>query len=180
MLEIIIMAVVVIILIALVLLTVYLKRMERETLQEQSLEQQQMVRSSVPDELDTAQSTFDKIVQALQDGFQPKNVRNEDDGEAQLMHFLTVRFPNVVQSRGHSRQGRKIDLVLEGVYALELILVINEAKLQALMNEINDAKQDFSKMAVILIDIGEVPATTLQQFIQEYQQLGVKTIVKKV
>lgn len=170
----------VIILIILICIGIYIKKNEQQTINKDNIDLQRQTRTiNDLDNLEGGQNTFDKIIQLLREEFQPTAITSEDDCETQLIHFLSSRFPSIVQSKGHTVHGRKIDLVIEGVYALELILVTNEGKLLSLMEQIGDSKQEFSKMAVILVDVNEVPSDKIQQYSQEYENLGVMTIVKK-
>lgn len=125
-------------------------------------------------------SEFDTIVQSIEGKFKLKPVENEEDAEKQLMTFLNTKFPDKVQRPGHTSEGRKIDIVIDGTYAIELALVSNEGRLVALMDQIIRSKKDFGEIAIILVDMGKVPSITIDNYVRDYKQLGVKAIVKKI
>ena len=123
---------------------------------------------------------FDEIVQSIKDNFHPVDVKHEEDGEIQLIQFLNKEFPNEIFRHGHTSRGIKIDLVIEGTYALELITVDNEGKLISLMDQMLKSKQDFYNVAVILVDTGKVSFSIIAEYAAEFEKIGIKTVIKKV
>ena len=124
-------------------------------------------------------SEFDAIVQSIMKGFHPDSIKDEEDCEKQLIQFLNKKFPNKILRRGHTSQGVKIDLVIEGSYALELIIVDNEGRLISLMDQMLKSKQDFGKVAAILVDINKIPNPKIREYIAEFEKKGIKIILKK-
>ena len=122
---------------------------------------------------------FEKIINVIEEGFQPNNVTNEAEAEKELIHFLTTRFPNKILGRGHTSTGVRIDIVIEGTYAIELVTLDSESRLVTLTHQILQSKEDFSKIAVIIIDLNKLPSAKIQHYVNEYEKLNVKTIVKK-
>lgn len=122
---------------------------------------------------------FDEIIGRIDGGFQPKNVTGENDAEKQLMQFLIQRYPNIVMVPGHTGAGTRIDIVIEGTYAIELVTADSESRLVTLLHQIMDSKGDFIRIAVIIVDLGKLPVEQIQSYVSEYQKLNVKTIVKK-
>lgn len=122
---------------------------------------------------------FESIMHTIQEGFQPENVTNEAQAEQQLLQFLNARFPNMVKGQGHTSTGVRIDVVIEGTYAIELVTVDNESRLVTLMHQIVQSKDDFSQLAVVLVDLGKISSDKIQNYVDEYKKLNVKTVVKK-
>jgi len=122
---------------------------------------------------------FDIIIQKIKEGFNPEYAENEEAYEKKLINFLNLRFPNKIFRPGHTASGLRIDIVIDGTYALELITVNNEGSLLSLMNQIRDSKKDYHQMAVILIDLGKIPSEKIQEYANVYESLEVKTIIKK-
>ncbi len=123
---------------------------------------------------------FETIISIIREGFQPQNITNESEAEKELMQFLNSRFPDLVFTPGHTSTGIKIDIVIEGTYAIELVTVVDEGRLGALMHQIIQSKDDFAKMAVVvLIDLNKIPSERLENYVNEYAKLNVKTIVKR-
>ena len=121
---------------------------------------------------------FNHIIQMIEKEFILDSVTDEKDCEQQLISFLTKNFPQTIIRSGHTSQGVKIDIVIEGSYALELVLVTNEGRLVSLLNQMVKSTQDFGKNAVILVDIKKVAAPKLKEYIAEYERFGVKIILK--
>lgn len=137
----------------------------------ESIEQQ----SSAP----KVEYDFDTILGSIEEGFNPGIVKNEEESENQLIQFLDTRFPNKSLTGGHTSTGKKVDIVIDGTYCIELAVVNNEGRLVSLMDQILKYKRDFGEVAVILLDLNEVPAYTIEKYIDAYKQAGAKVIVKK-
>jgi len=134
----------------------------------------------VPPIGNSEKSEFDTIVQSVRKKFTLDSVSNETDAEKQLLIFLNTKFSNRVQQEGHTSTGKRVDIVIDGTYSLELVVVQNEGRLVSLMDHLVKSKQDFSEVAVILVDIGEVPARKLEGYIVTYKNMGVQTILKRI
>jgi hypothetical protein len=122
---------------------------------------------------------FDTILGSIEGGFNPGIVKNEEEFENQLIQFLNTRFPNKILTGGHTALGEKVDIVIDGTYCIELAVVNNEGRLVSLMDQILKYKRDFGEVAVILLDLNEVPAYTIEKYVDAYKQAGAKVIVKK-
>ena len=122
---------------------------------------------------------FDTILGSIEGGFNLGIVKNEEESENQLIQFLNTRFPNKALTGGHTTLGEKVDIVIDGTYCIELAIVNNEGRLVSLMDQILKYKRDFGEVAVILLDFNEVPAYTIEKYIDAYKQAGAKVIVKK-
>ena len=177
MIEILIIAFIVLVLFILTLVVLRKGSQETNTLANQEVQKPSKLNRDI-ENLEISQNKFDIIIQLIRESFRPTATDNEDECENQLITFLASRFPAIVQHRGHTSQGRKIDLIIEGTYALELILVSNEGKLISLMEQIVRSKQDFSKMAVILVDVHQVPFEKIEEYCREFEHLGITTIIK--
>ena len=123
-------------------------------------------------------SEFQTIVELIRDGFYP-SASTEEECEQQLMQFLNKHYPGRPLKIGHTRTGRRIDMVFEGTYAFELVHVTSEGKLIALTDQICSSKKDFQNIMVILVDIDEVPSTKLNDYIKIYEDMGITSIIKK-
>jgi len=122
---------------------------------------------------------FEVVLQSIDSSFNPTYVKNEDDLEQQFLNFLNRRFPERIQRQGHTSSGRKVDVVIDGTYSIELIVVNNEAELAFLMTQINRSKTDFGEVAVILYDIGKVPSSKIEEYVRRYEEIGAKVLIKK-
>ena len=122
-------------------------------------------------------NVFEGIISIIKNRFEPTSFENDEDCEKQLINFLTANLPSNVITRGHTTTGERIDIVIDGTYALELIIANNEEKLLYLMNLTMQSKKDFDNTAAVIIDIGAIPAEKIQEFSSEIKKIGIKTIV---
>jgi hypothetical protein len=125
-----------------------------------------------------APSEFQKIVELIKNGFYP-SASTEEECEQQLMQFLNKHYPGRPIKIGHTRTGRRIDMVFEGTYAFELVHVTSEGKLIALTDQLGSSKKDFQNIIVILVDIDEVPLNKLNDYIKIFKDIGIVSIIKK-
>lgn len=188
MLEIIAILVVIIILVTLTGITIYLriKKNSNDT-SDFDLKQDQQNHlfndnssyqtNQISDEDETDE--FEHIISLIKSRFQPTSFNNDEDCEKQLISFLTRNLPNKVITRGHTSKGDKLDIVIDGTYALELIIADNEEKLMFLMDLSLKSKKDFVKTAVTLVDINKITSTKIQEFSTEIEKKGIKTIMLK-
>lgn len=133
-------------------------------------------KNSIPE----SENDFDTVLGSIGVGFNPDQVKDEEDAENQLLIFLDARFPNKSLTGGHTSTGKKVDIVIDGTYCIELAIVNNEARLVSIMEQILKYKMDFGEVAVILLDSGEVPAYTIEKYVDSYKNAGAKVIIKKI
>lgn len=125
-------------------------------------------------------NVFEEIIHLIKNRFEPASFENDEDCEKQLITFLTANLPSNVITRGHTTTGERIDIVIDGTYALELIIANNEEKLMYLMNLSMQSKKDFDNTAAVIIDIGVMPFSKLQEFADEIKKIGIETIIIQV
>jgi len=122
---------------------------------------------------------FDTILSVIKGVFNPEPVKSEEESENQLIQFLNERFPGKSLSRGHTSTGEKVDIVVDGTYSIYLAVIDNEGRLVSLMEQILKSKRDFGVVAVVLLDMNEVPEYTIEKYAGAYQKIGVKVVLKK-
>jgi hypothetical protein len=123
---------------------------------------------------------FEGVLWSIKDDFNPEIVSDEEEAKGRLMIFINDRFPDHIENIGHTSAGKPIDIVIDGTYAVELIIVDSEGKLISLMDYVLKFRGDFGAVAVVLLDTGEVPVFIIEKYVKEFEKIGVKTIVKKV
>lgn len=121
--------------------------------------------------------TFDRIIILIKNKFHPSSFKNDEECEKLLLSFLTENLPNNIITHGHTAKGDRLDIVIDGTYALELIVADKEEKLLHLMDLSLKSKKDFDKTAAIIIDIGHIQNDKIQEFTYEMKKIGIKTIV---
>lgn len=122
------------------------------------------------------QSEFDSILESIEKSFEPEDVRDENDFEKQLTQFLKIKYPDRIKRQVGTPKG-KIDIVIDNMYAIELKIAESEGKLRNLVGQISDYKKVYSEVAVILLDVGKMSRSGIKEYIGDYENLGVKTVI---
>ena len=121
---------------------------------------------------------FEKMTMMIQDSFRPTAIETEQQAEEQLLSFLNKKLPGRCISKGQTTHGRRIDMVFEGTFGIELVLVTNEGKLVSLLQQIPSLKQKYSRLLLILVDINALSSFTIDDYKQQFEDLGISTIIK--
>jgi hypothetical protein len=120
-------------------------------------------------------SDLDFILESIK-GFEPEPVRDEEDFEKQLFQFLKLKYPNQVERQVETREG-KIDIVINGLYALELKIADSRGKLRDLIGQLYSYKKVYDNVSVVLLDIGKMSYHEIKNYVDDYRRLGVKTVI---
>lgn len=120
-------------------------------------------------------SDLDSILDSIK-GFEPEPVRDEEDFEKQLFQFLKLKYPNQVERQVETREG-KIDIVINGIYALELKIADSRGKLRDLIGQLYSYKKVYDNVSVVLLDIGKMSYHEIKKYADDYRGLGVKTVI---
>jgi hypothetical protein len=123
---------------------------------------------------------FETIIRTIEAEFQLSDISTENEAEKALLYFLNSRFPNLIIARGHTSTGVRIDLVMDGTYAIELVTVDDESRLISLTHQILKAKDDFLDILVILVDMNKVSPDIIQNYLLVLNKQNIRYIVKKV
>jgi len=122
------------------------------------------------------QSEFDSILESIEKGFEPEDVRDENDFEKQLTQFLKIKYPEKIKRQVETPKG-KIDIVIDNLYAIELKIADRRGKLRDLVGQVHSYKKVYSEVAVILLDVGKMSRSEIKEYVDDYENLGVKTII---
>lgn len=112
----------------------------------------------------------------IQQNFEPETTRDEAEFETQLTIWLKHRFPGQVERQVGNIQGR-VDLVLFGKFAIELKIAQDTQRLRNLIGQIHAYKKVWPNVGVILLDVGMMPLEEIGEFVKDYRDLGVPSIV---
>ena len=136
---------------------------------------------NVPDsKLTRPENTFLTMLQTIEGEFDPRVIRDKDDFKNQLILFLNAKFTNEIQGQGHTSIGGDVDIVIDGTFAIKLKIIKNEGGLIFLVDQLMEYQRDFNDSAAILLDIGELTTNKIHEYIEEYKELELKIILKKV
>jgi hypothetical protein len=121
-------------------------------------------------------SEFEKILQIIQEKFEPEESRDEKELEKQLTQILKLLLPNKIDRQSNTAKGR-IDIVIDGKYGLELKIANSSSILRALKGQVQDYKKVLDEVAIILLDVNKLPTSEIREFVQDCKEFGVKTII---
>ncbi len=114
--------------------------------------------------------------ESIEQGFEPEDVRDENDFEKQLMQFLKIKYPDRIKRQVDTPKG-KIDIIIDNRYAIELKIADGKGKLRDLLGQVHSYKKVYSEVAVILLDVGKMSHSEIKEYVDDYENLGVKTII---
>lgn len=121
-------------------------------------------------------SEFEKILQIIQEKFEPEESRDEKELEKQLTQILKLLLPNKIDRQSNTAKGR-IDIVIDGKYGLELKIANSSSILRALKGQVQDYKKVLDEVAIVLLDVNKLPSSEIREFVQDCTEFGVKTII---
>ena len=122
------------------------------------------------------QSEFDSILENIKNNFVPEACRDEKEFEKQLISYLKGRLSQRVVGEVASRKG-KIDIVIDDKYAIELKIANSISNLRNLIGQIHDYLKVYNDLAVIILDVGDLSRSDINDYVDDYQELGTKVIV---
>jgi len=134
-------------------------------------------------------SDFESIVNAVQVGFEPEKIRNEEHLEAQLTIFLKAKFPDrKVDRQITTKNGDQLDIVIDDKYVFELKVPKTRTHLRNLSAQIEEYVEQYPNLCAVIADTSGVKEddndveANLTQYIKEYAdkykvKYGVPTII---
>lgn len=151
---------------------------KKEAVKPETIEKREESREVAPTQIEFPTNKFDSILNSIEQEFEPEDVRDENDFEKQLTQFLKIKFPNRVERQVDTPKG-KVDIVIDNRYAIELKIADNKGKLRDLVGQVYSYKKIYNEVAVVLLDIGRMSPSEIKEYVDDYDKLGVKTIVLK-
>lgn len=122
------------------------------------------------------QGEFDAILDNINNEFEiVENVRDEEDFKKQLSQFLKYKYSGIRLEQPNPR-GRG-DILINNKYLLELKIAKNKYILRDLKGQIHDYKKVYDKVAVVLLDVGEVPRTEIKEYMEDYHSFGADVLL---
>jgi hypothetical protein len=124
---------------------------------------------------------FELILDYIEHEFKPSklNVRDERDFENVLFNILENHYPGRIESQVKTANG-KIDIVIDTKYGIELKLADNVGVLRNLIGQIIFYKKDYDRVAIVLlVDNNIIPEIEIKKYLEEYNNYGVRTIIKE-
>lgn len=109
--------------------------------------------------------------------FRPEPFLDEKDLQNQLKVRLESQYPGRVAREVGTQLGGKIDFVIDGKYGIEVKPIWDKKTLQDLIGQIILYKKAFNEVGIILCDINKLPHAIVHEFLNEYKNQGVLTVM---
>jgi len=104
----------------------------------------------------------------------------EKDLERQLYQFLFGKFKDCkIAYQVHSKAG-KIDLVVNNAIGIELKYKPTKTVLQRLIGQVDDYKEDYKKLIVVLAVDSSANMQTIHAYKTKLEAMGTRVVIKKV
>jgi hypothetical protein len=120
---------------------------------------------------------FHEILITIKEQFRPQPCVNEKELQGQLAVWLDVKFPNRA-TREVSTIAGKIDIGIDKYkYGIEVKIANDKGIMRNLVGQILAYKKYFNEVGIILLDVGEMHNSIIDEYINEYKSHGVETII---
>jgi len=94
---------------------------------------------------------LDEVLDIIENEFVPETIRDEEDLEKQLALFLKLKIGNDRVRRQEYRDGKKIDLVIDGIYGIELKLADSYQSIATLPTQLRMYSKRLSDVAAVIV-----------------------------
>lgn len=135
------------------------------------------------------------ILAIIQKDFEPENIQEEDDLQAQLTIFLKATFlDRKIEREKEIKSGDKLDILIDDRFVLELKVPKTRTDLRNLTAQIEEYLEEYPNLAVVIADAsaylqsdkgGKKPQSPVTDIIDEYvdkyqTKFGVQSLVLRV
>lgn len=123
-------------------------------------------------------STFLKILDSIQETFEPAPSSDEKELQGNLEQFLKIKYPGKKIEREVDTRFGKLDFVIDGKYVIELKLAKNPAILRNLIGQLEEYQEVHRQIAVLLLNIIEISdIEKINYYAERYLAKGIPTII---
>ncbi|WP_456478185.1 hypothetical protein [Geoglobus ahangari] len=121
---------------------------EREEARKILLEKKQD--TEIEQEISSERSVLDDVLNIIQAEFKPETIRDEEDLEKQLTIFLKLKLGEERVTRQGYRGGKRVDILIDGRYGLELKLADSNQSLAALPTQLKLYSKRLEDVAAVI------------------------------
>ena len=99
---------------------------------------------------------FENIINAIKVNFQSEKIKDEKELQAQLTIFIKAKFPGIkVEREVLSKNGDKLDLVINDKYVFELKVPKARNTLRDLSAQLEEYSESYPNLCAVIADISE-------------------------
>ncbi len=124
-------------------------------------------------------SAFLKIINTIQDDFKPEPSSDEKELQGNLKMWLGAKYPGKKIEREVESRAGKVDIVIDGKYAIELKLAKNSQTLRNLYAQLVEYQEVYPQIVALLLnDIEKSNIETIKEYAKKYdEKLKIPTII---
>lgn len=125
----------------------------------------------------SGQSELHEILHEIKEQFRPEPCINEKELQGQLKIWLDVMYRNRATREVPTMAGR-VDIGIDkNKYGIEVKIANDKGTLRNLVGQVLAYKKYFNEVGIILLDVNELHSSLIHEYITEYKNQGVETIV---
>lgn len=99
---------------------------------------------------------FENIINSIKANFQPENIKDEKELQAQLTIFIKAKFPELkIEREVLAKSGDKLDIVIDNNYVLELKVPKDRTHLRNLSAQLEEYAEEYPNLCAIIADISD-------------------------
>ena len=125
----------------------------------------------------SGQSELHEILHEIKEQFRPEPCINEKELQGQLKIWLDVMYRNRATREVPTMAGR-VDIGIDkNKYGIEVKIANDKGTLRNLVGQVLAYKKYFNEIGIILLDVNELHPSMIHEYITEYKNQGVETII---
>jgi len=132
---------------------------------------------------------FENMINSIHRNFQPENIKDEKEFQAQLAVFLKAKFPDKrIEREVETKKHNELDIIIDNKYVFELKVPTTRDQLRNLSAQLEEYQEEYPNICTIIADtskIDEFVESGLTQNIREYSdkykvKFGIQTLIFEI
>jgi len=132
---------------------------------------------------------FQNLINSINAGFEPENIIDEKEFQAQLAVFLKAKYPDKkVEREFITKMKNELDIIVDGKFVFELKVPTSRAILRDLGAQLEEYQEEYPNICAVIADtskINEKVESGLTQNIKQYSdkykvKYGIQTLVFEI
>jgi len=132
---------------------------------------------------------FQNLINSISSGFQPENIKDEKEFQAQLAIFLKAKYPDKkVERELITKMKNELDIIVDGKFVFELKVPTSRAILRDLSAQLEEYQEEYPNICAVIADtskINDKVETGLTQNIKQYSdkykvKFGIQTLIFEI
>ncbi len=129
---------------------------------------------------------FQNLINSIKADFEPENIKDEKEFQAQLAVFLKAKYPDKKIKREFITKAKnELDIIVDDKYVFELKVPLTRAILRDLGAQLEEYQEEYPNVCAVIADTSEIDESVesgLTQNIKQYSdkykvKYGIQTLV---